>query len=128
MNNQSEVLSKSLKIVYPFIIIYGAYIVLNGHLSPGGGFQGGAVLASVYICKYLVLPIYDYQLTPFKLLEKILLVFIMCFPLLFIVYGFSLSYPNLNIPYLLVMNGLIALKVACGISLIFFRFVFFETR
>lgn len=30
----------------PFIMIYGIYIILNGHLSPGGGFSGGAILGA----------------------------------------------------------------------------------
>jgi len=29
-----------------FILIYGLYIIMHGHLTPGGGFQGGAVFAS----------------------------------------------------------------------------------
>jgi len=29
-----------------FIFIYGLYIIVHGHLTPGGGFQGGAVFAS----------------------------------------------------------------------------------
>ncbi|MFW6040451.1 MAG: MnhB domain-containing protein [Thermoplasmatota archaeon] len=28
------------------IIIFGIYLIVHGHLSPGGGFQGGAVVAS----------------------------------------------------------------------------------
>lgn len=28
------------------ILTFGAYIILHGHLTPGGGFQGGAVFAS----------------------------------------------------------------------------------
>ena len=32
------------KILLPMILVYGIYVVLNGHLSPGGGFSGGAVL------------------------------------------------------------------------------------
>ena len=30
----------------PVILLYGMYIVLNGHLSPGGGFSGGAVMGA----------------------------------------------------------------------------------
>ncbi len=33
------------------IIIFGAYIVIYGHLTPGGGFAGGVILA----CGYIVL-------------------------------------------------------------------------
>ena len=31
-------------ILVPFIIIFGIYIILNGHLSPGGGFSGGSII------------------------------------------------------------------------------------
>jgi energy-converting hydrogenase B subunit I len=30
----------------PFILIFGLYIIAHGHLTPGGGFQGGAVIVS----------------------------------------------------------------------------------
>ena len=28
----------------PFVMIYGIYVLFNGHLSPGGGFSGGTIL------------------------------------------------------------------------------------
>lgn len=28
-----------------FILLYGIYISLNGHISPGGGFAGGVIVA-----------------------------------------------------------------------------------
>lgn len=37
------------KFVIPVILVFGIYILLNGHLSPGGGFSGGAILASGFI-------------------------------------------------------------------------------
>lgn len=30
----------------PGILIFGLYVIMHGHLTPGGGFQGGAVFAS----------------------------------------------------------------------------------
>lgn len=30
----------------PLIIIFGIYVILNGHLSPGGGFSGGAIIGA----------------------------------------------------------------------------------
>ena len=32
-------------VVLPITLVLGAYIILHGHLSPGGGFQGGVLLA-----------------------------------------------------------------------------------
>ncbi len=30
----------------PVIVIFGIYVILNGHLSPGGGFSGGAIIGA----------------------------------------------------------------------------------
>lgn len=40
------ILQKCACIFVPLILLFGIYIVLNGHLSPGGGFSGGAVIGS----------------------------------------------------------------------------------
>jgi len=37
------------RFIIPFIQVYGLYIVLYGHVSPGGGFAGGTVMASSLI-------------------------------------------------------------------------------
>ncbi len=39
-------LQKAAKILVPILILYGAYVIINGHLSPGGGFSGGAIIGS----------------------------------------------------------------------------------
>ena len=39
--------------VLPFALVYILYIILHGHLSPGGGFQGGVLMAGVVILVYL---------------------------------------------------------------------------
>ncbi len=40
------ILQRAACVLVPLIFVFGVYIVLNGHLSPGGGFSGGAVLGS----------------------------------------------------------------------------------
>ena len=37
----------------PLACVYGAYVVLHGHLSPGGGFQGGVLIASAILLVFL---------------------------------------------------------------------------
>ena len=38
-------------ILFPLIMIFGIYVVVNGHLSPGGGFSGGAIMgAGLILC------------------------------------------------------------------------------
>lgn len=38
-----------VKLLIPVIMIFGVYILFNGHLSPGGGFSGGAILGAGFI-------------------------------------------------------------------------------
>ena len=40
------ILQASAKIVVPAIMLFGIYILVNGHLSPGGGFSGGAIMGA----------------------------------------------------------------------------------
>jgi len=43
------IVKTSSRAVIPLIGIFGAYIVMHGHLTPGGGFQGGATIAGAGI-------------------------------------------------------------------------------
>ncbi|MBP1576013.1 MAG: hypothetical protein J6A68_00620, partial [Oscillospiraceae bacterium] len=42
------------KFLIPIIFVVGIYILFNGHLSPGGGFSGGAVLGGGFILYAMV--------------------------------------------------------------------------
>ena len=37
----------------PLMLVYMFYIILHGHLSPGGGFQGGVLMVAVVTILYL---------------------------------------------------------------------------
>lgn len=41
-----RILQASAKLLIPVILLFGIYIILNGHLSPGGGFSGGAIISA----------------------------------------------------------------------------------
>jgi multicomponent Na+:H+ antiporter subunit B len=46
---RSAILRPAARILVPVIIIFGIYVILNGHISPGGGFSGGAIIGSGFI-------------------------------------------------------------------------------
>jgi multicomponent Na+:H+ antiporter subunit B len=41
-----ELLTTGTRFLVPLILLLGVYVFVNGHLTPGGGFQGGAIIAS----------------------------------------------------------------------------------
>lgn len=41
-----SILQRVTFLLFPVIVIFGIYVVLNGHLSPGGGFSGGAIIGA----------------------------------------------------------------------------------
>jgi len=49
----SLVLYTGCRLLFPLILIFGSFIFLHGHLTPGGGFQGGAIIASGFLLIYL---------------------------------------------------------------------------
>lgn len=51
-----ELLHTGSRLLVPLIVLAGAYIFVNGHLTPGGGFQGGAILASAVLLILLTDP------------------------------------------------------------------------
>ena len=52
-----ELLTSGTRMLVPLIMLLGVYIFVNGHLTPGGGFQGGAVIASGMLLTLLANPV-----------------------------------------------------------------------
>ena len=48
-NGMSLIVKQVTNLVIGFILIYSIYVILYGHLSPGGGFAGGVILACGFI-------------------------------------------------------------------------------
>jgi multicomponent Na+:H+ antiporter subunit B len=49
----NTLLKIGVKILFPLIVLFGLYIIIHGHLSPGGGFQGGVIIASGFLLMFL---------------------------------------------------------------------------
>jgi len=147
-------MSTILKIfAYPasiLIICLGISTILGGHITPGGGFQGGAIIAAGFIFCAIV---YGFDKTPFKFthrfmatLESIGAIGYITLGLLGIIFSGYFLYnigvdlynilPNMSdvfnypdavhagiIPYL---NILIGLKVLVGLSAVVVTFLEFK--
>lgn len=50
----SSVLDAASRLLAPFVLLFAVYVVAHGHDSPGGGFQGGVLLAVGLILVKLV--------------------------------------------------------------------------
>lgn len=43
-------------LMFPLLLVVGLYIVAHGHITPGGGFQGGVIIAAAFFLPSLVRP------------------------------------------------------------------------
>jgi len=94
MIGMSKIVKTIVAGIFPFITIYGLYVIAHGHLTPGGGFQGGAIVASA--CA-MILVAYGSVWTMGKIKEKQLSLFeslgAVCFILLAILgLGFGTAF------------------------------------
>ena len=51
-----EIVHTGKQVLLPMIFTFGGYVIVNGHLSAGGGFQGGAIVASAVMLMLLARP------------------------------------------------------------------------
>ena len=50
-----------IRILFPFIIMYGLYVQFHGEYSPGGGFQAGVICAAAFISYGLIYGLEDVE-------------------------------------------------------------------
>ncbi len=46
---ESLIIQTAVRIMVPFIQLFGLYVIVHGHYSPGGGFQGGVILGASFV-------------------------------------------------------------------------------
>lgn len=127
----SHILISICKILFPFMFLFGLYVILNGHISPGGGFQGGAILATSILITYFI----GYQkIEDLNLLIKIekitFIIIILIASISLITKGqiFTNFFPVDSIAdkkkiFLILLNFFIGVKVASGLITLFSTFI-----
>lgn len=43
------IVKKTTQLIAGLVFLYGIYVIIHGHLTPGGGFAGGVILAGSFI-------------------------------------------------------------------------------
>lgn len=46
------IIPTSVRCILPIMLVLGIYLIMHGHLSPGGGFQGGVILSGAIVLIY----------------------------------------------------------------------------
>ena len=132
----SKIINTIAQKLFPFIVLFGFYLISHGHLSPGGGFQGGVVLGTAIILLALSHSIEQTE-KKFKsrwlnMLEKlgILTLIFLGFLGIFLGYSFLSNFLPLGKPgqiasggLMLLFNIAIGIKIAAGVSVIFYALV-----
>lgn len=49
MKGMTIIVKKTTQLISGIVFLYGIYVILHGHLTPGGGFAGGVVIAGSFI-------------------------------------------------------------------------------
>lgn len=68
-HSQSFILKAGTDILFGMIILLGAYMFIHGHLTPGGGFPGGALIGAAFLLKYIGDDTFRANISAFKALE-----------------------------------------------------------
>jgi len=69
-----DIIIKTLtRVLAPFLQLYALYVIAHGHYSPGGGFQGGVILAASFI---LMVISFGLDMARRRLSEKVDIIFL----------------------------------------------------
>ncbi len=134
----SIIVKTNTRIIVSMILVFGIYIVLHGHISPGGGFAGGVIIALSFT---LLMLAFGKDMTISKIsknlasnLESIgalMFLFIALFG--FLGGAFFMNILNKGTPFKLfsagtipLSNCAISLKVGIGLFSIYLAFVILE--
>lgn len=128
----SEIVRTGTEVLLPLIFTFGAYVIVNGHLSAGGGFQGGAIVASGVMLMLLSRPGMKLNVALLSIVESFAGVFYVCLGILGLVLAGGFLDPRflpigtlgafISAGAIPIISALLGIKVGAELSVIIDRF------
>ena len=140
MEGMSPIVKQVARMIAGFVFLYGCYIILHGHLTPGGGFAGGAILAGSFILLILAYGSNALKLrkeiTSSSIIESLAIFMVVILGLAGLVAGINSFFGNflpkgvvgelLSAGIIPLYNIFIGIEVAAAIVTIFLALVIFK--
>lgn len=123
---ESIIVKAMVGVLYPFIMLFGFSVIMNGHYTPGGGFQGGGVLASLLVARFVAHPVDDTDTERLHSLQRVFLALIVLAPSALLFTGIVTRHEMFRSAYLTLMDILIGVQVGLGLGVAVLRFAFFH--
>lgn len=122
---QSPIVLLGARLLSPYIMVFGWYVIIHGHYSPGGGFQGGALLAASVLLirvaggrKVARLQIQEFATTPLAVIGVV--IYFATGLVAMAMGGYFLDYSALPIPGMepewLRYTGILIIEVGIGLA------------
>ena len=122
---KSPIVLLGSRLLSPYIMVFGWYVIIHGHYSPGGGFQGGALLAASILLirvaggkQIAKLQIQEFATTPLAIIG--VLIYFLTGLVAMITGGYFLDYGQLPIPGMdpayLRYTGILIIEVGIGLA------------
>ncbi|OPX25620.1 MAG: hypothetical protein B1H06_07155 [Candidatus Cloacimonas sp. 4484_143] len=141
MKGMGIIVVKVSQIIAPVIFLFGLYVIVHGHLSPGGGFAGGVIMASAFILQILangaILPKLRHEEHGLEFLESAaILGFLILAGLGLIISGSFVFFANfinrgvvgklISAGFIPIENIIVGMEVCAAIATIFIALVVFK--
>lgn len=84
ISEKNVIMKCGADMMLPFAVVFGSYIILFGTVSPGGGFQGGVMVAAAAVLLYLA---YGYNTARQAINTEVLRVGEACGATLYVILG-----------------------------------------
>lgn len=122
---KSPIVLLGSRLLTPYIMVFGWYVIIHGHYSPGGGFQGGALLAASVLLirvaggrQIAKLQIQEFATTPLAVIGVVIYFFTGLAAMF--TGGYFLDYGQLPIPGMdpayLRYTGILIIEIGVGLA------------